>query len=81
MFPSDEEEDAGGLSPAKDDDEVWREQTRKTLMNSIKEEYKLRLKPDKELRRADREDCRILVAAWYESITNRRCLKSAEKRS
>ena len=39
MFPSDEEEDAGGLSPAKDDDEVWREQTRKTLMNSIKEEY------------------------------------------
>ena len=32
-------EDAGGLSPAKDDDEVWREQTRKTLMNSIKEEY------------------------------------------
>ena len=40
MFPSDEEEDAGGLSPAKDDDEVWREQTRKTLMNSIKEEYK-----------------------------------------
>ena len=41
MFPSDEEEDAGGLSPAKDDDEVWREQTRKTLMNSIKEEYKV----------------------------------------
>ena len=41
MFPSDEEEDAGGLSPAKDDDEVWREQTRKTLMNSIKEEYQV----------------------------------------
>ena len=41
MFPSDEEEDAGGLSPARDDDEVWREQTRKTLMNSIKEEYQV----------------------------------------
>ena len=40
MFPSDEKEDAGGLAPAKDDDEVWREQTRKTLMDSIKEEYK-----------------------------------------
>ena len=37
--PSDKEEDAGGLTPAEDDDEAWREQTRKTLMNSIKEEY------------------------------------------
>ena len=43
MFPSDEEENAGGLSPAKDDDEVWREQTRKTLMNSIKEEYNIEI--------------------------------------
>ena len=39
MFPSDEEEDAGGLAPTKDDDEVWREQPRRTLMISIEEEY------------------------------------------
>ena len=27
MFSSDETEDAGGLTPAKDDNEVWRKQT------------------------------------------------------
>ena len=37
MFSSGEEEDAGGLSPAKDDDEAWRKQTRKPLMLFIKE--------------------------------------------
>ena len=37
MFSSGEEEDAGGLSPAKDDDEAWRKQTRRTLMILIKD--------------------------------------------
>jgi len=27
MFSSDEAEDAGGLTPAKDDNKVWRKQT------------------------------------------------------
>ena len=36
MFSSDEEEDTGGLSPVKDDDEAWRKQTRKALMLFIK---------------------------------------------
>ena len=31
MFLPDEEEDAGGLSPVKDDDEVWRKQIRKMV--------------------------------------------------
>ncbi len=37
MFSSDEEEDADGLSPVKEDDKVWRKQTRKALMLFIKD--------------------------------------------
>ena len=39
IFSSGEEEDEGGLSPVKDDDEVWRKYDRKTSMISVKEEY------------------------------------------
>ena len=37
MFLSGEEEDAGGLSPVKDDEEAWRKQTRKAFMFFIKD--------------------------------------------
>ena len=37
MFLSGEEEYADGPAPVKDDDEAWRKQTRKALMNFIKD--------------------------------------------
>ena len=39
MFSSDEEEDAGGLSPVKDGNEAWRKLARKELNGPIGYQY------------------------------------------
>ena len=45
-----EAEDAGGLSPVKDDNEVWHDLCRYELKGSIRTYTNLPLKLDKELR-------------------------------